>query len=456
MRMRTIYASETGAKLDCDVYTGGGTDDTAALQKALDTAEDEGAVRLIMDGAALITGLTVYSNTTIECLNDACGFYQADNSNRAMLVNAHPSKGERIDRNIKLVGGTYNQNCLHQAHHIPPEKTYPEGDSLVVCISFFGIENLLVRDVVIRNHRTFGFLITNWEKVTMEDIRFELPDYICCGNQDGIHVQGPGRFLAIRNVQGKTGDDMIALNGDEEANGEERNWLHPHATVGPMSDILVDTVMTDDASQVVRILSRENLIDRVTIRNISGTYRSFGFYLSAWDLRKKGFQGDYGSIFIENVDLRQTVPDYTYTKPFQFRISGRHKCLTLKDIHYRDPADDRYMIWLEGVTDLKGMGIAPAQVESLVIDGLHIQDEGDTPQTRPYILAEGKVKHMVIRNSELYCKAGKEPVFLAASGDLADIGRLAMYNVVAENVGTLIDDPDGRIGTLELDSEDCE
>ena len=83
MRMKTIYASETGAKLDSDVYTGGGTDDTAALQKALDTAKVEGGLRFVMDGAALITGLTVHSNTTLECLSDACGFFQADNSNRA-------------------------------------------------------------------------------------------------------------------------------------------------------------------------------------------------------------------------------------------------------------------------------------------------------------------------------------------------------------------------------------
>lgn len=455
MRMRTIYASETGAKLDSDVYTGGGTDDTAALQRALDIAKTEGGVRLVMDGAALITGLTVHANTTLECLSDACGFFQADNSNQAMIVNGNPSKGERLDRNIKLLGGTYNQNCLHQSHHVPPEKAYIDGDCLVVGISFFGIENLMIRDLIIRNHRTFGFLITNWEKVVMENIRFELPDYIRAGNQDGIHMQGPGRFLTIRNVQGKTSDDMIALNADEEVTGETRNWMHPLATTGPMTDILVDTIMSDNASQVVRILSRESLIDRLTIRNVTGTYRSFGFYIHAWDYRKKGYQSDYGSILIENVDLRQTDPDYTYTKRFLFRISGRHKCMTLKDIYYRDPSDDRYVVWLEGISDMKGMGYVPAQMESLVIDGLHIQDEGDTPQTFPYIAAEGIVKHMVIRNSEIYCKAGKEPVFLA-TGEVSDIGRLAMYNVVSENVGTLIDDPEGKIKALELDSEDCE
>ena len=55
-----------------------------------DTAADGDGVRLIMDGAALITGLTVYSNTTIECLNADCGFFLADGANCSLIRNAHP------------------------------------------------------------------------------------------------------------------------------------------------------------------------------------------------------------------------------------------------------------------------------------------------------------------------------------------------------------------------------
>ena len=77
-----VYAS-TVAKLDSNVRTGGGTDDTAALQAVLDRAKTEGGIHLIMDGAALVSHLEVYSNTTIECLNASCGFYQKDNSDCA-------------------------------------------------------------------------------------------------------------------------------------------------------------------------------------------------------------------------------------------------------------------------------------------------------------------------------------------------------------------------------------
>ena len=70
-----VYASSV-AKLDSNVHTGGGTDDTAALQAVLDRAKTEGGIHLIMDGAALVSHLEVYSNTTIECLNASCGFYR--------------------------------------------------------------------------------------------------------------------------------------------------------------------------------------------------------------------------------------------------------------------------------------------------------------------------------------------------------------------------------------------
>lgn len=448
MITKIIYASQAGASLDSSVATGGGTDDTAALQKALDLAKACGGVHLVMDGAALITELRVHSNTTIECLNTQCGFYQASHSDCALLINAHPSAGELIDRNITLLGGTYNQNCLNQAHHVPEAVHYSKAERLVVALAFFGVENLLVRDVTVRDQRTFAFLITNWLKVTMENIRLELPGFIHSGNQDGIHVQGPGRFLVLRNIQGRTGDDFIAINGDEETNGE-KSWAHPCATVGAITDVLIDTVMVDDAAQVVRILSRESLHDRITIRNVSGNYRSFGFYLSAWDYKGKGLQGNFGSILIENIDLRQTKADYTYTEPFLFRISGRHQSLTLRNINYHDPADDRYLIYLEGNSDIPEMGDTPAQVESLVIDGLHIQDSGDAAQIRPYIKASGHVRRMVVKNSELYCARNNRAVFIATEGALATIDHLLMYNICAENIEHLIFDPGKNIMRIE-------
>jgi hypothetical protein len=69
-----------------------------------------------VDGPILVTGLKVHSNTTIECLNRACGFYLADNSNRPLIANATPQPEGRADHNLSFLGGTYNGNAEHQEH----------------------------------------------------------------------------------------------------------------------------------------------------------------------------------------------------------------------------------------------------------------------------------------------------------------------------------------------------
>ena len=47
------------------------------MKKALDEAKC-GGVHLILDGAALVKGLVVHSNTTIECPNKDCGLFIAE------------------------------------------------------------------------------------------------------------------------------------------------------------------------------------------------------------------------------------------------------------------------------------------------------------------------------------------------------------------------------------------
>lgn len=94
MYIKRILASEV-AVLDSNVYTGGGTDATAQLQAALDEAAVCGGVHLIMDGAALVSGLKVHSNTTIECLTRDCGFFQKENSNCSLVTNYNRSFYQR-------------------------------------------------------------------------------------------------------------------------------------------------------------------------------------------------------------------------------------------------------------------------------------------------------------------------------------------------------------------------
>ena len=349
-----FYASKVGAKLDSNVIEGGGTDDTEVLQSILNKATELGNLHLIMDGTALVHGLVVHSNTTIECMNKSCGFYLASQSNCSILANANPSEKERKDRNITIIGGTYNHNCLNQEHHtvLKPFGQYGNRTRhFVTTIEFSGVENLLICDVTIRNQRTFAMHITNWYRVHMENITIELPDKIQeNGTQDGIHFQGPGQFLTMKNIQGCAWDDFIALNADDGL------WAE-HSSTGDITDVLIDGVIVDDAAQVIRLLSITSRIDRVIIRNVTGTYRSYGFFITpfAFEFFRVGMlrervvdPGNYGNIIIDTVDLRQSAPNYTHSPPFLFLLGGRHECLTLRNIYSHKPTDSRPIVEIEG------------------------------------------------------------------------------------------------------------
>lgn len=167
---RSIAASEAGAKLDSDVSKGGGTDETTLIQSILDRALELGSIKLVVDGAILVRGLKIHSNTTIECLNPSCGFYLADNSNLPLIANAMPQPEGRANHNLTFLGGTYNGNAARQDWKYHPDYGW------LTAIALHGVEQVLMRDVSITNSRTFFVYLTNWRRVVLENIYLNLSD----------------------------------------------------------------------------------------------------------------------------------------------------------------------------------------------------------------------------------------------------------------------------------------
>ena len=334
----TVYASDYCA-LDSSVHTGGGTDDTEILQNILDKAVEWGRLRLIMDGAALVRGLRVYSDTTIECLDADCGFYLADGSDDALITNAHLHDDENniSDRNISLIGGTYNHNCRGQKMDFddrdafPPCPPYRRCSKKIVALRFFGVENFRIENIVIQDQKRYAMLMGNFRNVFIDGVSIPLEHLIPDTNQDGLHFHGPGKNLSIKNVRGRGGDDLIALNSDE---GDGK---------GSIDNVLIDGVYAENATQVLRMLDyNDGALENVTIRNIHGTFMSFGFYIVPWF---EGKGGRLKNILIEDIRLRQTDHFYKYTNPFLFRLGGRIDDITIKDISI--DSDDKDFLFLE-------------------------------------------------------------------------------------------------------------
>jgi len=432
-----VIASEAGAKLDSDVSKGGGTDDTALIQGILDRAPKLGALKLIVDGPILSSGLKVHSNTTIECVNRACGFYLADNANRPLIANATPQPEGRADHNLTFFGGTYNGNAEHQQH------TTPEH-GWTTAFALHGVEQVLFRDVSLTNSRTFAVYLTNWRRVAFENIYINLDHIPKQSNQDGIHIQGPGEFLSIRNVQGRAWDDMIALNiddllGDWDSAGKfgrdpaTLKRFGSAAGIGPVSDVDIDGVQAEDCAQVIRILSRASRLDRVSIRNVKGTYRDFGVWITPY-LREGG---NIGRLEFENIDLRPVTPRaYDYVPPFLFWIAGKMEQVTLKNISSHAPIDDRPLVWIQ----------PDAKIDRLRIDGLNVYDPRKEIGHAPLIRADGRIALLQVRNVSV-----QRPHVTAPAGSLigTSMDRSALKAFIDARAGIMTPPGKGRRGWPE-------
>ncbi len=436
-----VYASRY-AHLDSSVIDGGGTDDTEVIQAILDMAPVWGGLHLIMDGAALVRGIEVHSNTTIECENKDCGFFLASGANRSVIQNAHLNFQTRQDKNITLLGGTYNHNAAGQVHHLTIEADSGGAfarEKWVLAMEFYGVEYLTMRDVTIRNQRTFAMLVANWYRVTMENITIELPDNMYAQNQDGIHFWGPGQFLSIMNIMGGAGDDFIALAPDE------------NDSVSDITDVLIDGVFLNDADQGIRMLSRgSGRLDRVTVRNVTGTFKSFGFFICPWF---PGNGGNYGQITIENVDLRQANHKYEYTNPFLFRIGGNIESITLRNISHHNPSCPLSLVevGLPFYTEFDEASAAASHIGSLVIDGLQIYEKEHCASGTEYIKLCGRVDSMVVRDTAVNRSHGaRSNGSLITTTEHADVGSLHISGVSSTGLNTLVNHAAGKIGTLCL------
>ena len=420
---RIVIASEAGAHLDSDVNKGGGTDDTALIQAILDRAPKLGALKLVVDGAILVKGLKVHSNTTIECLNRDCGFFLADHSDQHIIRNANQRPAGREDRNISFIGGTYNGNALNQKRSDPTL-------GLISAFSLHGVEQLLLRDVSITDMRTYAVHLSNWRRVVFENIYINLGQIAEKSNQDGIHVQGPGEFLSMRNIQGRTWDDMIALTADD-VNGDwdlNRNFVRNNSYGiyasggGPITDVNIDGVQAEDCAQVIRLLSRESRIDRVSIRNVRGTYRSFGISMNSYF--REG--GNFGRVEFENIDLRAQAPNFDYLPPYQLFLGGKIEHLSIRNIINYLPIDDRPVMW-----------IAPdAKIAYLGIHGLQVFDQRSNCGNGPIIRADGDVKLLQIKDVVVQRPQGGAPAgaLLATGLPREDIKKCLETSWVASDI----------------------
>lgn len=311
-----LLASKMGAALNANLFTGGGTDDTSALQAILNRAEHGAPVHLVIDGAALISGLQVYGNTIIECINGG-GFYLKNGSSRSIIRNAHRSRDAIHDERITVRGCFLNGNRWNQPSALLPGTNVPsnkEADgTFLTGLQFLGVNDLIIENVTLWNIRAFGALIGNANRV---DIRSVIVDYGAApgdtrnyGNTDGLHFTGPLRYVTIDGVKIRTADDALAFNANDYEIDDLtiRNDFGPYVRQGPITDVTVNNVQLMDTVWGIRLLSTKERIDRVTINNVTGTVRG-AYVVNISHFVNPTSLGNFGTISISNVDVDRSGP----------------------------------------------------------------------------------------------------------------------------------------------------
>ena len=442
MKETTVYASKYGAAMNSDVYAGGGTDDTDILQAILDQAPRLGRLHLIIDGAALTSRmLKVHSNTTIECPNKSCGLFLADSSNCSLIGNADFDMETIRNHNITLLGGVYNNNSPGQLHH-REEETWNIISNMVMGMEFYGVENVIMRDITIANQRTWAMIMANWKYVTIENMHIDRRERADDQNQDGLHFFGPGRFLTIRDIRGNAGDDFIALAPDE------------HDAKSSIEDVLIQGVHFEDVDQGIRMLVHgEGKLDRVIVRDVTGTYRSYAFFITPWN---RGEGGHYGNIVFDMIDVRPMKNNYTYHPPFLFKLAGNIESIVCKNIYNHTPDYNHQLFVIGGHyvyderPDRPATAQHPTHIGKLVVDGLYIDERNENGVPDSYFRIKNDIDMLSISNVILQ-RAPELPVKSSLIRvESGTVGEVRMNNVSVSGLNTLIDVKGGTVKSRKI------
>jgi hypothetical protein len=329
---RVIIASHTLTS-DATLERGSstfGTDQTTAAQAILDLAAS-GPILIIWDVAISCTGLRIRGNTHIIAKPN-CGAILRTNSDKALIENYNPSFTTITDENITIDGGIWNGNGAtgQQAHD-----TVSQG--WIVGMRFMGVRNLTLRNLSVLQTRTFAVHFGTWERVTCENIYCD--NYDDTYNHDGLHFNGPGRWLHVSNLRGYVDDDLLALNandGTSQSDGSGSAYV-PYGGPGDITDVVVDGVALMGGHSGIRLLSSQNRLDRIQIRGVTGSASRQAIIIDSysegnWRIGPPG-PGNMGSILIDGVDAVLNGSGY---KQCLIWVQANVETLRLKNVSRND------------------------------------------------------------------------------------------------------------------------
>jgi pectate lyase-like protein len=318
--------------------TGNGTtDDTAAIQGALNAANANGGGTVYApQGTYLISSpLIIYSNTTLW-LTKTTTVSLAPNSNCNMLIDSAHYSGNGSVSNITVWGGIWQRNSNG-------------GSGTATNTILLGGNNICVQGCTITSSGgKYSILLQNITNFLIDDI------YLNEIESDGIHLQGPASFGKISNilVNGRpgTGDDVISITPND--------WTQfAVGSGGDITDLVIDTVLVSNLyrASVVKVLGGTNgatvfNTKRIKIRNLSGNFYDTGNPVSVVVIGDDSGQANTSGGQIDDISVDGVSVNYVSgtTSKNLFQICNTLAITTIKFTNITVLSDCSAFLTLQG------------------------------------------------------------------------------------------------------------
>ena len=281
------------------LYGDGIHDDFEAIQEMLDSGSCLVSLPVPQKYYSISKTLKIHSNQQLV-LPRYARIRMADGANCYMLTNADPINGTH---DFSVIGGIWDYNNLGQApnpfltvdpknHHMPDPRT--EEFYIGFMFFFYNVKNFRIADITLKDPINFCITLDRASYFTVENLTFDFnrgnPGPL---NMDGVHLNGNCHYGVIRNCKGTCYDDLVALNADEGSDG-------------PITHIEVDGLFAEDCHSAVRLLTGENAVEHIHIRNVHGTYYQYCIGFTK-HFPKDEFTGWFDDVTLENIHVSKAT-----------------------------------------------------------------------------------------------------------------------------------------------------
>lgn len=315
------------------------------------------------------SAIVVPSNTELDATEAT--IILLPNSNGNMLQNAAVTATTTRDKTIAIRGGVWDRGS--------------NGGSGINLHSLMlrRVDGLVIRDLMVKT--AAGKYAVNVGDVTA----FLIDNIAFATYSDGVHVNGPASNGRISRISGSTGDDSVALTGNDYS---------AYADVtGSITNVeITDVNTTSTAANNVKVLAGLGCTaDDVTVRRVRGAAAQYGVWLGDDNGQTSTKNGTYGSLTVSDVQVAATASGGGAQVYGNLLLGAKR--VVISDVTVAGAATNKYGVLL-------GLG-AGGVVDSLLMDRIRVADGLDGRRAATVQGASGSVvndielRHLVARGA---------------------------------------------------------